>query len=183
MESANPTVPSSNLATPSERQRLFGAVANEYAAPLTRLARAYEMNPESRRDLLQDIHIALWNSLTSFDGRCSLRTWVYRVAHNIGAKHVQKQRRARVNQHVSLDDTEPLHDLRDGESELAQQQALEAVLALIHRLKPLDRQLMLLYLEDLDAATISDITGISAGNVATKIHRINQLLAARFTKE
>ena len=183
MESANPTIPSSNLAAPGERQRLFGAVASEFAAPLTRLARAYEMNSESRRDLLQDIHIALWNSLANFDGRCSLRTWVYRVAHNVGAKHIQKQLRARVSQQVSLDDTEPLHDERDGESELARQQALEAVLALIYRLKPLDRQLMLLYLEELDAATISDITGISVGNVATKIHRINQLLAAQFTKE
>ena len=29
----------------------------------------------------------LWVSLGSFDGRCSLRTWVYRIAHNVGASH------------------------------------------------------------------------------------------------
>jgi D-alanyl-D-alanine-carboxypeptidase/D-alanyl-D-alanine-endopeptidase len=51
-----------------------------YGPALERLARAYEPNPELRRDLLQEIHIALWRSLASFDGRCSLRTWIYRVA-------------------------------------------------------------------------------------------------------
>lgn len=55
-------------------------------------------------------------------------------------------------------------------------------MALIHELEPLDRQIMLLYLEELDAATISDITGFSASNVATKIHRLKKLLAQRFQK-
>jgi len=56
----------------------------------------------------------------------------------------------------------------------------ERLLQLIHRLKPLDREVMLLYLEDLDAATIGEITGISAANVRAKIHRIKNLLAGRF---
>jgi DNA-directed RNA polymerase specialized sigma24 family protein len=34
---------------------------------------------------LQEIRIALWRSFANFDGRCSLRTWVYRVAHNTAA--------------------------------------------------------------------------------------------------
>ena len=38
---------------------------------------------------------------------------------------------------------------------------------------------MLLYLEDLDAASIGDVTGLSARNVATKVHRIKKLLAAQ----
>jgi RNA polymerase sigma-70 factor (ECF subfamily) len=39
---------------------------------------------------------------------------------------------------------------------------------------------MLLYLEEVDAATIADVTGLSAANVATKIHRIKQVLRQRF---
>jgi RNA polymerase sigma-70 factor (ECF subfamily) len=50
---------------------------------------------------------------------------------------------------------------------------------LIQRLKPLDRQVILSYLEGLDAASIGEITGLSAGNVATKIHRIKSILARR----
>ncbi|HEY7807708.1 MAG TPA: sigma-70 region 4 domain-containing protein, partial [Croceibacterium sp.] len=50
-------------------------------------------------------------------------------------------------------------------------------LATIHRLKPADRQVMLLYLEDLTAAEIGEVTGLSAGAVAVRIHRLKALLA------
>ena len=39
---------------------------------------------------------------------------------------------------------------------------------LIHSLKPLDRQVVLLYLEGLDAASIGEVTGSSPGSIATK---------------
>jgi RNA polymerase sigma-70 factor (ECF subfamily) len=58
--------------------------------------------------------------------------------------------------------------------------ALERLLDLIHQLKPPDRELMLLYLEDLDAAAIGEIMGISAGNVRVQVHRIKTILARRF---
>ena len=38
---------------------------------------------------------------------------------------------------------------------------------------------MLLYLEDLDAFEIAEVTGLSAVNIATKVHRIKKVLAAR----
>jgi RNA polymerase sigma-70 factor (ECF subfamily) len=39
---------------------------------------------------------------------------------------------------------------------------------------------MVSYLEGLDAASIGEITGLSAGNVAMKIHRIKNVLARGF---
>jgi RNA polymerase sigma-70 factor (ECF subfamily) len=56
----------------------------------------------------------------------------------------------------------------------------ERLLKLIHRLKPLDRQLMLLYLEDIDASSIGEIVGISTNNVRVQIHRIKKILRERF---
>jgi RNA polymerase sigma-70 factor, ECF subfamily len=44
----------------------------------------------------------------------------------------------------------------------------------------LDRQIVVCYLEDLDAATIGEITGLSAANVAMRIHRIERILARTF---
>jgi RNA polymerase sigma-70 factor (ECF subfamily) len=57
---------------------------------------------------------------------------------------------------------------------------MERILALIYTLAPLDRQVILLYLEGEDAATIGDVTGLSSGNIATKIHRIKKILSQRF---
>jgi RNA polymerase sigma-70 factor, ECF subfamily len=156
--------------------------AAEFGAALERLARAYEVDPELRRDLLQDIHIALWRSLARFDGRCSERTWVYRVAHNIGASHVRRRHRIAREGFTTLDDlsiaTERSSD--DPETETGDRQALARLMALIHALAPVDRQVVLLYLEGLDATVISDITGFSPGAVATKLHRLKAVLARQF---
>jgi RNA polymerase sigma-70 factor (ECF subfamily) len=61
--------------------------------------------------------------------------------------------------------------------------AFDRLLRMIQRLKPLDRQVISLYLEGEDAASISEVTGISSGNVAVKVHRIKDLLSRRFHHE
>jgi len=50
-------------------------------------------------------------------------------------------------------------------------------MALIQRLRPLDRELVILYLEGLSAAEIAEVVGISAGNVATRMGRVKKLLS------
>ena len=169
-------------AAASRQDELYQAAAETFGAALERLARGYEADPDRRRDLLQDIHLALWRSLAGFDGRCSVRTWVYRVAHNVAASHVTREHRLNSRTLVGLDvlDTSP----SGGDRELAvdQRHALDKLLQLIQRLKPLDRQVILSYLEGLDAASTAEITGISPGNVATRIYRIKNILAHWFHK-
>jgi RNA polymerase sigma-70 factor (ECF subfamily) len=176
--SAIETIPGSR-ATPDE---LYQEAATNYGPALERLARGYEADAEIRRDLLQDIHVALWRSFHGFDGRCSLRTWVYRVAHNVAASHVLHQRRTRAQGLVGLEELENLPDAGSGQPTADRSQALDRLFHLIQRLKPLDRHVILSYLEGLDAASIGDITGLSASNVATKIHRIKTILARRFQR-
>ena len=40
----------------------------------------------------------------------------------------------------------------------------------------MDRQVILSYLEGMDAASIAEITGMSPANVAMKIHRVKSIL-------
>lgn len=61
-------------------------------------------------------------------------------------------------------------------------QNLERLSTLIRKLKPLDRQVIISYLEGMDAGSIGEITGLSSGNVAMKIHRIKKVLAQRFSE-
>ncbi len=163
----------------NDQDRLFTQAASDYGAAMERLARAYEADDEERRDLLQEIYVALWRSLADFNQRCSLRTWVYRVAHNIAASHVDRQVRRRKREFVSLEEIENRADEAAAKA-LAQQQVLGELYGMIRELAPLDRQVMLAYLEGTDAAAIGEITGLSASNVATKIHRVKRALSRRF---
>jgi RNA polymerase sigma-70 factor (ECF subfamily) len=161
------------------QDELYRETADSYGAAVERLARAYEADADRRRDLVQEVHIALWRSFTSFDGRCSLRTWVYRVAHNAAITYVMRQWRNNAPL-VTLEDLDSLPDGRAGEDAADRSQALERLLSLIQQLKPVDRQVILSYLEGMDAVTIGEITGLSSGNVATKIHRIKHILTRQF---
>ena len=159
---------------------LYEDAAKTYGAALERLVRAYEADPDKRRDLLQDIHFELWQSFKGYETRCSLRTWVYRVAHNTAASHIVRQRRSNLRNLLSLEALEAAPYASDHGRESEDRIALERIYQLIHQLKPLDRQLMLLYLEDMDAASIGEITGISPGSVRVQIHRIKTILTRRF---
>jgi RNA polymerase sigma-70 factor, ECF subfamily len=165
-----------------KQNELYEETASSYGAALERLARAYEADREIRRDLLQEIHIALWRSFEGFDGRCSLRTWVYRVAHNAAASHALRERRTNSAIWVSLEQVDKCCGRGDTELKIQEQDALNRLMALIRRLEPLDRRVILAYLEGMDATSIGEITGISPGNVATKIHRVKNILARRFYK-
>lgn len=160
--------------------RLYKEAIQTYGKALERVARAYEADPETRRDLVQDIHVALWRSFSGFNGRCSLRTWVYRVARNVAVTHMNQRRRTRSVVMVGLEELDSLADKSVEVSQAGRHLVLERLQELIYRLRPLDRQVMLLYLEGLDAVSIAEITGITAQNVATKIHRTKRILARRF---
>jgi RNA polymerase sigma-70 factor (ECF subfamily) len=121
----------------------------------------------------------LWRSFERYDGRCSLRTWVYRIAHHVAASHIIRERRV-FSRLASLEELETFPDEAEGPDAANQRIHLDRLSALIQRLKPLDRQVIIGYLEDLDAASIGEITGLSPGNVAIRIHRSKNILAKWF---
>jgi RNA polymerase sigma-70 factor (ECF subfamily) len=167
------------LAGQTNQDGLYGEALEQFGPALERLAKAYEADPEKRRDLSQDIHFQLWRSFQHYNSRCSLRTRAYRVAHHVAVSHIIRQRRTFFNL-LSLEDLELLPDKTDAQSAANRRMDLDRLSALIQRLIPLDRQIIVSYLEDMDAAAIGEITGLSPANVAMRIHRIKNILAKQF---
>ena len=166
--------------SPHDQDQFYIQAQAEHGESMRRLVRGYESDSDRQRDLLQEMHIELWRSLKGFDQRCSLRTWVYRVAHNVGADHLAKRRKVS-ERLVELEALSADPTARAGEAHERRREELADLYALIHRLAPLDRQIILLYLEGAAAAEIADVTGLTPGNTATKIHRIKKLLNRNFT--
>ena len=100
----------SHGSTRSEQDRRYQEAASQFGPALERLARAYESDASILDDLLQEIHLAIWRSFAGYDGRCSIRTWVYRVAHNTAASHVLKRTRLKRSVFVGLDEIEAVPD-------------------------------------------------------------------------
>jgi RNA polymerase sigma-70 factor, ECF subfamily len=166
----------------SAREELYRTAVREYGRAVDRLAAGYEMDPEKRHDLRQEIHLQLWRSLAAFDGRCSVKTWTFRVAHNTAVSYVNRERRTN-EALIGLEELERTPIAADAWPDIDRERALRQLMELIHALKPLDRQIMLLYLEEMDAAAIAAVTGLSPANVGMKIHRIKSILSRRMLEE
>ena len=133
-------MPGKNQSTPSSGpDETYKEAAATYGAALSRLAHAYEAEPEKRRDLLQEIHIALWKSLARFNGTCALRTWVFRIAHNVAASHVLRERRRNRVRSVGLEELDDVPGAPDSLQAVADHQALARLTDLIRQLLPIDR--------------------------------------------
>jgi RNA polymerase sigma-70 factor (ECF subfamily) len=165
-----------------KRDELYEIATAAFGRALDRLAAGYEADAEKRHDLRQDIHFQLWRSFEVFDGRCSLKTWTFRVAHNTAVSYVNRERRNNAGV-VSLEEIERTQLDKDRQPDIDRQRTLQQLSQFIRQLKPLDRQIMISHLEDMDAATIAEITGLSPANVGMKIHRIKNILSNRFLEE
>jgi len=166
----------------TKRDELYETAIREFGRALDRLAAGYEADPGKRHDLRQDIHFQLWRSFEAFDGRCSLKTWTLRVAHNTAVSYVNRELRKNAGL-VSLEEIEQTAPSEDSEPDIDQQRALQQLSDFILQLKPLDRQIMISYLEGMDASTTAEVTGLSPANIRMKIHRIKKILSSRFLEE
>ena len=157
--------------TMGDRQAEFSALLQRHRGIVFKIAGAYARHAEDRADLAQEIAAQLWHAYPRYDPARSFGTWMYRVALNVAISHLRGLRLR--HQLVSLDDA--AHDLADGNAadpERAQQ--LRLLQDFIRRQPPLDRALLLLYLEDRPQREIADILGIGESNVSTKIGRLKQ---------
>lgn len=104
---------------------------------------------------------------------------MYRIAHHVASSHVIRERRT-FSSLVTLEEIDRFPDEAEGLEAANQRLNLDRLSAMLRRLKPLDRQVIVCYLEDMDGASIAEITGLSTGNVAIRVHRIKSVLAKWF---
>ncbi|MBS0194975.1 MAG: sigma-70 family RNA polymerase sigma factor [Proteobacteria bacterium] len=158
----------------------FQALLAEHARIAPKVAAMYCRHPEDRRDLAQEIVVQAWRAFGRYDPARSFSTWLYRIALNVAISQVrsasQRERHA-----VPLD--ESAHAIADERAAPHEtDERLHALQRCIDTLAPLDRALMLLYLEERSQIEIADVLGISASNVGTRINRLKQRIRARLAQ-
>lgn len=166
--------------TEAERAARFVALVTAHEALLRSVIGGYARGAEDRRDLRQDIHLQLWRAFPRYDPARRFSTWMYRVALNVAISRLRRvgPEAART---VSLEagdgggpDPEPADPRATPRAPDAMDARAHALRGFMERLAPLERALLLLYLDELSHAEIAEVLGISASNVGTKIHRLKQ---------
>ena len=165
--------------TTNEARDAFGTLLQRNSGIVFKVANSYAQDIDDRAELAQEIAVQLWHAYPNYDPTRSFSTWMYRIALNVAISHLRHLELRRRHDAVPLDDA--LHDVVDGNAaDPEQQQRLHLLQGFIARQPPLDRALLLLYLEELPQREIADILGITETNVTTKIGRLKQRIRDEF---
>lgn len=145
-------------------EQQFSQLVNDNRSTIYSVCYMFSNDADEVADLFQEVLVKLWNGYESFQGKSDIKTWIYRVTLNTCITIDRKKRR---NKKVELSMDVDYFDT---------QEQLTAQVRMLHdriaRLQPLDRAIILLWLEQISYDEIGEIVGISAKNVSVRLTRI-----------
>ena len=145
----------------------FSRIVKQHKSTIYTVCYMFSKDADEVNDLFQEVLINLWKGFTSFQGRSDLSTWIWRVSLNTCISCERKKKL----------DTVPLSmeiNLFEDQDEDSQQ--IQLLHKRIHQLKPFDRAIVLLWLENLSYEEIGAIVGITVKNVGVRLYRIKEEL-------
>jgi len=155
------------------RDGLFEQVTSDHARLLNRIALSYEADPALRRELVQDILLAIWIALESFRGDSSLKTFVAAIAQKRSISHVMRRAREPRQEELSVD----LPSSGPRPDEIAVQNDMRNRLVESIQLLPLpQREAIVLSLEGFSYAEIADVLGITSNAAMLRCQRAKTAL-------
>lgn len=151
------------------QEQTFVSLIKEHERVIYKVCYLYANANAPLGDLYQEVVLNLWKAYPNFRGECKLSTWMYRIALNTCISFIRKEKN--IPEIVSLT---PEADRSEEVDET--QVMLRQLYRMINRLGKLEKSIILLYLEEKSYEEISEITGLTLTNVATKLSRIKEKL-------
>ena len=146
----------------------FARLVQEHKDYIYTVCYMFSKDQDEVNDLFQEVLINLWRGIDSFKGEAKMSSWIYRISLNTCISADRKKKRLKTE---PLDMDVNLYD--DHDADVRQIQMLHKR---VHKLRPFDRAIVLLWLEDLSYEEIGAIMGISPKNVSVKLVRIREEL-------
>jgi len=141
-------------------------IYNRYTPALNGFVRLYLADPNDVADIIHDTMLEIWRKADRFEGRSSLKTWIFSIAKN---KSIDRNRKS-----SRIDYTDENTDIEDvtltAVDVLAISQEANTVREAVAKLKPEHRRAIhLSFFEDLTYKEIAEIEGCPEGTIKTRI--------------
>ena len=161
----------------------FGEFVDLYQSRLFGFVKRMISDSEEAEDITQDVFIRCFQHFHKFDGRSSIKTWLFRIAHNLCIDSARRSKRSVSSLSLSgeSDDQEPIEvaDFRWEPEQIAIDTELQAhVDAAISKMSEKLRSVLILHdREDMEYEEIAEALDIPVGTVKSRL-----FLARNFLK-
>ncbi len=156
-----------------EKQERFSSFLKEHRGIIQKLCRGYSNSVQDFEDNVQEVYYQLWKSIDRFEGKSKSGTWVYRLTLNVCLYNLSK-RKKRVDHPV---DDQVIKDLHNKHHEFfSPDSPVQVLYESIGLLRPIDRTIIMLYLEKKEHAEIAEVVGLSVSNIGVRVNRIKKKL-------
>lgn len=142
-------------------------------AMIRRICLGYAHTSQDLEDLYQDVLVNIWRGLPSFRSDSSMQTWVYRIALNTCVSTLRI--RTKLPPQTTLDDVILVQD-----QSLEKKEIVKELYECIATLGPIDKAIVMMWLDDYSYDEIADTIGLKRNNVATRLHRAKEKLKEKF---
>ena len=168
----------------------FVELVNAHHASLVRVARAFVVRPELAEEIAQETWASVIAGLRRFEGRSSLRTWIFRICSNKAKTRAAREARTTPFSALEGDDEGPFVDparfdsrrmwadpptrfsSETPETILARGQAIERLHAVLDAMPASQRAVITLRdLQGLDAEEVCNILELTESNQRVLLHR------------
>ena len=147
----------------------FLSVIREYERVIYKVCYLYTTPNATLNVLYQEAVLNIWKAFPKLRRECKISTWIYRIALNTCISFIRKEKN--IPEIVTL-----TQEADRSEEDDETQAMLQQLYRMINRLGQLEKSIILLYLEEKSYEDISEITGLTVTNVATKLNRIKDKL-------
>lgn len=148
-------------------EHTFTEIIRIHDPMIKRICFGYARSTEELEDLHQDALVCIWQGLPKFRGDSALKTWVYRVTLNSCVSVVRTRKKE-----FNSDSLERIVDVAD-DSEESHRRICE-LHECIGTLNPIDKAIVMLWLDEYSYDEIAELVGLKRNNVATRLHRAKE---------
>lgn len=152
----------------------FSQLIIKHSGIIKSLCAIYYHDFEDRKDTEQDIILQLWKSFESFRGESNVSTWIYRVSLNTILTKTRKESKLPNNESINVYHENSISATSQSDDDL---QLLKQIIELLN---PLDKAIVILYLEGYKNKETADLLNISPSNISTRLNRIKAQLKSKF---
>lgn len=160
------------MTSPPPSDEEFTEIIQQHSNIINKISYFYATEQFPFDDLRQEIYVNLWQALPQFGGKSKISTWIYRVAVNSALMSLRSTKQKVETVSVDFNLLKVSSEIDD-----EQKENLQTLHSVINRLEPIEKAIILLWLDEYSYEEIAETLGLKRNTIATKIRRIKDKIS------